>query len=56
MTTDKVKEVQKYLKTKGIVVAETSIINAAIKIATNRDGNDVFISEFGNDELKDDTV
>jgi hypothetical protein len=56
MTTEKVKEVQEYLETKGIDVAETSIIDAAIRIATHRDGNAVFISEFGNEELKDATL
>ncbi len=46
MTTEKVKEVQEYLETKGIVVAETTIIDAAIRIATRWGGNAVFICEF----------
>lgn len=46
MTTKKVKEVQKYLETKGIVVAETTIIDAAIHIATRWGGNWAFVCEF----------
>jgi hypothetical protein len=46
MTTDKVKEVQEYLKKRGIDVAETSIVNAAIKIATRWGGKAVFVCEF----------
>jgi hypothetical protein len=42
----KVKEIQEYLETKGIVVAETTIIDAAIKIATRWGGNEVFVCEF----------
>jgi hypothetical protein len=33
MTTDKVKEVQEYLKKKGFKVAETAIIDMAIDLA-----------------------
>lgn len=43
---DKVKEVQNYLEKRGIVVAETTIIDAAIKIATRWGGNEVFVCEF----------
>lgn len=43
---NKVKEIQEYLKTKGIVVAETSIVDAAIRIATRWGGNWVFVCEF----------
>ena len=43
---DKVKYIQKYLKKQGIIVAETSIVNAAIKIATRWGGYAVFIGEF----------
>jgi hypothetical protein len=45
MTTEKVKEVQEYLETKGIVVAETTIIDAAIKIATRWGGKYTFVCE-----------
>jgi hypothetical protein len=41
-----VKEVQNYLEKRGIIVAETSIIDAAIKIATRWGGNEVFVCEF----------
>jgi hypothetical protein len=43
---NKVKEVQNYLEKRGIIVAETTITNAAIKIATRWGGNAVFIAEF----------
>ena len=43
---NKVKEIQDYLKARGIEVAETSIVNAAIDIATRWGGNGVFICEF----------
>jgi len=43
---EKIKEIQKYLEKKGIVATETSIVNAAIKIATRWGGKDVFICEF----------
>jgi hypothetical protein len=42
---DKVKEVQDYLEKHGIIATETSIVNAAIKIATRWGGNAVFIGE-----------
>jgi hypothetical protein len=32
MTTDKVKEVQKYLENRGIIVAETTIVDTAIDL------------------------
>ena len=41
-----VKEIQNYLEKRGIVVTETSIVNAAIKIATRWGGNYVFVCEF----------
>ena len=44
--TNKVKEVQDYLKARGIHVAETSIVNAAIDIATRLGGDYVFVCEF----------
>jgi hypothetical protein len=43
---NKVKEVQDYLEKRGIIVAETTIIDAAIKIATRWGGNAVFVCEF----------
>jgi hypothetical protein len=43
---EKVKEVQEYLKKHGIIVAETSIVNAAIVIATRWGGKGVFACEF----------
>ena len=43
---NKVKDIQKYLEKKGIIVSETAIINAAIKIATRWGGTGVFVSEF----------
>ena len=43
---DKVKEIQGYLEKKGIIVSETTIINAAIKIATRWGGKGIFVSEF----------
>ena len=43
---NKVKEIQEYLKEKGIVATETAIVDAAIRIATRWGGNDVFICEF----------
>lgn len=43
---NKVKEIQEYLEQKAIIVSETAIINAAIKIATRRGGYGVFVSEF----------
>lgn len=43
---DKVKEVQEYLEKHGITVTETSIVNAAIRIAARWGGNAVFASEF----------
>ncbi len=52
MAIDKVKEVQEYLKTKGIIVAETSIVDAAIRLATRWGGNAVFICEFRKEEDK----
>ena len=41
-----VKEVQDYLAEHEIIVTETSIINAAIKIATRWGGKGVFVCEF----------
>jgi hypothetical protein len=49
---NKVKEVQEYLEQKGIIVSETAIINAAIKIATRWGGNEVFVSEFKEGKKK----
>ena len=46
MTTEKVKKIQAYLEKKGIVATETSIVNAAIDIATRWGGNWVFVCEF----------
>ena len=43
---DKIKEIQDYLEKQGIIVTETSIVNAAIKISTRWGGNAVFIGEF----------
>lgn len=40
--TNKAEEVQNYLRERGIEVSETSIINAAIVIATRWGGNEVF--------------
>jgi len=48
---EKVKEIQTFLEKRGIIVSETSIENAAIKIATRWNGYAVFISEF---ERRDD--
>jgi hypothetical protein len=43
---EKVKEIQKYLKKKGIVVAETSIVDMAIDIAERLGpGRFVFVAE-----------
>jgi hypothetical protein len=43
---EKVTEVQKYLKSKGIIVAETSIVDMAIDIAERLGpGRFVFVSE-----------
>lgn len=56
----KVKEVQDYLEKRGIIVSETSIINAAINIArrTSGMGDWVFVREFrgkekGKGEIED---
>lgn len=43
---DKIEEIQKYLRAKGIAATETSIIDASIKIATRWGGNAVFLCEF----------
>lgn len=43
---DKVKEVQEYLEKHGITVTETTIVNAAIDIATRWGGKGVFACEF----------
>jgi hypothetical protein len=42
---EKIKEIQEYLKKRGIIVAETSIVNAAIDLARRWGGNEVFVSE-----------
>jgi hypothetical protein len=66
MTTDKVKEVQEYLKKKGFKVAETTIIDMAIDL-TRRLGADDWtfaceakmreeIKEREKEEVKDDIV
>jgi hypothetical protein len=49
---EKVKEVQEYLKNRGITVAETSIVNTAINIATRWGGMGVFVCEFKKDGEK----
>ena len=43
---EKVKEIQEYLEKHGITVTETSIVNAAINIATRWGGKGVFACEF----------
>ena len=43
---NEIKDIQNYLKEKGIVATETSIVNAAIKIATRWGGKYVFVCEF----------
>ena len=43
---EKVKEVQEYLEKHGITVTETTIVNAAIHIATRWGGIGVFTCEF----------
>jgi len=43
---DEIKEIQDYLEKQGIIATETSIVNAAIRIATRWGGNAVFIGEF----------
>ena len=48
---NKVKEIQEYLEKQGIVATETSIVNAAIKIATRWGGKYVFVCLF--DESKE---
>lgn len=45
-TDDEIKEIQKYLEGQGITVTETSIINAAIRMAIRWGGYAVFIGEF----------
>ena len=50
-TKNEIKDIQNYLKEKGIVATETSIVNAAIKIATRWGGKYVFVCEF---EKRDD--
>ena len=50
--TDKVIAVQDYLSARGIEVAETSIIDAAIKIAARFGGYGVFVCEFSEREKK----
>lgn len=43
---EKVKDIQKYLKKKGIIVAETSIVDMAIDLAERLGpGRFVFVSE-----------
>jgi len=42
---DKVREVQDYLKKRGIFVAETTIVNTAIDLARRWGGNAVFVGE-----------
>lgn len=49
---EKVKEVQDYLEKRGITVTETSIVNAAINIATRWGGKEVFVCEFRKDVKK----
>ena len=46
---EKVKEVQEYLERHGIIVTETSIVNAAIDIATRWGGKGYFACEFKNE-------
>lgn len=43
---DKIKEIQEYLEKQGINVAETTIVNAAIDIATRWGGMWAFVCEF----------
>ena len=44
---NKVKEIQKYLEKRGIIVTETSIVNAAIDIAERLGaGKYTFVCEF----------
>lgn len=43
---NKVKDIQKYLEKKGIIVSETAIVNAAFDIATRWGGKGVFECEF----------
>lgn len=50
---EKVKEVQEYLKKHGIIVAETSIINAAIDLTRRLGAGDwTFVCEFEKKEEK----
>ena len=42
---NKAEEVQEYLRARGLVVSETSIINAAIDLARRWGGNAVFVGE-----------
>jgi hypothetical protein len=43
---EKVEEIQDYLRAQGIKASETAIVDAAIRIATRWGGDAVFISEF----------
>ena len=47
---DKVKEVQEYLEKHGIIVTETSIVNAAFNIAMRWGGKEVFVCELKKEE------
>lgn len=49
---NKVKEVQDYLEKRGIIVAETTITDVAIKIATRWGGMEVFVCEFKRREAE----
>jgi len=46
---NKAEEVQEYLRARGLVVSETSIINAAIDLARRWGGNAVFVGELTNE-------
>jgi len=42
---NKVRDIQEYLEKQGIIASETSIVNAAIVLATRWGGNEVFVCE-----------
>lgn len=48
---NKVKDIQDYLKKKGITVSETAIVNKAIDISIRFGGMWIFVCEFEKGEI-----
>lgn len=57
MKRNKVREVQDYLRARGIEVSETTIVNAAIDIARRLGaGDDSFVCEFEDKKNEEDQI